>query len=286
MMNAPSSITGTPEDLAPASHAGAALVRALSASLDALEKAAADPDPVEMVHDARKAMKEYRALLRLVPDAVARVARRHSAEAARAMSHARDRATAHEALDLLDAMGLLLPCDLADARAAVGDDATPEEAERHRASLAAFLAEAREQIDGALGAAAGMADVGEELEHSYRRARSADFGTPEAMHEARKRVVAHRYQMSFIATAFAGRGAKRARKAQRLRDFFGAYQDLETLRPMLHGAQPALAEGTLERLDHALKRAQAHLRKKALRRHAALFRRKPEDFRRHYRDIL
>lgn len=265
--------------------AGAALAAALSATLDAVEAAATDPDPVEMVHDARKAMKQYRALLRLIPGDLAKDTRRRTAAVARQMSGSRDRAAAIEALDLLRTDGAILAPDHAEAVAALGTEAADaSEAEQHRGVLTGFLAEARAALAGPLGAAARAADVGKGLARAYRQARRARFDAPQDMHEARKQVVTHRYQMSFLADAFAERGRKRARRAQKLRDLFGAYQDIETLRPMLERA--ALAEGTRERLARDLARAQKRLRKRAIAGHAALFRRSGRAFIARYRDIV
>lgn len=265
---------------------GVRLLEELHRVLDTLRTAAADPDPVEMVHDARKAMKEYRALLRLVPGERARAARRQTAEVARALSGARDRAAAAEALDILEAGGLVIACDAGDARAVIGSDAPqPGETGGHRAALGGFLVAAREALAGELGADAAAADVGAGLRKAYRKARRAAMDTPEHLHETRKGVVTHRYQMSFLEGAF-GRGGKRARKAQRLRDLLGAHQDIEILRPMLHAAAPPLAEGALERLDLAMNRAQKRLRKKARRAHGALFRRRPSRFAARYRKAL
>ncbi|MFG1376961.1 CHAD domain-containing protein [Xanthobacter autotrophicus] len=285
-MDARPDTTGPDGPPAPASAAGQALVFALIDVLDTLKEAIEDPDPVEMVHDARKAMKELRALLRLVPGETAVALRRHTSEVARALSGARDKAAAGEAIDVIEAAGLLIACDAADARAAIGPDAAePEEAERHRATLTAFGAEVRAALAGDFGAKVASADVGAGLVKAYRQARRAHFAGPEAMHDARKRVVAHRYQMSFIASACRGRGAKRARKAQRLRDILGAYQDIEILRPMLLAA-PDLADGTRQRLDFAMGRAQKRLKKKAERRHKVLFRLRPKAFLARYRDRL
>lgn len=256
---------------------GDALADALSLSLDTVAKAAGAGDAVKMVHGARKAMKQYRSLLRLVPGEASAAARRHAAAVARTLSHARDRAAAREALDLLATMGLLLPGDRTDARAAVGYDAV-DATRRHREAIIAFLAQARADLAGDLGVAVRAVDLTAGLARTYRRARDASFDTPEAMHEARKRVVEHRYQMGFFASAF-GHGEKRAQRAQALRDLFGAYQDIETLRPMLHAADPPLEATLRARLDVGMARAQKRLRRKALRRHAALFRSKPRAFR-------
>lgn len=267
-------------------QAGAALALALAEALDAMAEASAATDAVEMVHDARKSMKQYRALLRLVPGEEAAAARRRTAAVARELSGSRDRAAALEALDALDAAGFVLAIDHAEARAALGEAPAETQTQAHRDLLDTYLVEARAALDGPLGAAARAADVGAGLAKGYRQARRARFDTPGAMHEARKRVVAHRYQMSFLADAFRGTGARRARRVQQLRDLFGAYQDIETLRPMLETAGPALAEGTRERLALALARAQKRLRKQAMKAHAKLFRRSPRAFAERYADVL
>lgn len=250
--------------------ARAPLPAALHAALARIEQAAADPDPVEMVHDARKGMKEYRALLRLVGGNAARAARRHTAEVARGFAHARDRATAQEALQLLEESGLVLACDLQAARAAVGADPDADAAGL-RAAVLDFLADARLRLDAGLEAEAAAADLVAGLKRGYGAARRGRLGNAAALHETRKRVVAHRYQMSFLASAWAGRGATRAGRAQRLRDVLGAHQDLETLRPMLHAAAPALGEGALQRLELAMARLQKRLRRHARHQHRALF---------------
>lgn len=250
---------------------------ALAATLETVAAAVADPDPEEMVHDARKAMKQYRALLRLIPGDDAKAERRRTAEVARQLSGARDQVAARDALDVMAKGGFLLACDQSDAEGVLGEDAA-EDGGEHRATLGGFLVSARAALADTLAAQARQADVPKGLVKAYRQARRAPFDTPEDMHEARKRVVTHRYQMSFLADAF-GHGAKRARAAQRLRDLLGAYQDIETLRPMLDAAGDALAEGTRERLGLAMDRAQKRLRKRALRQHAALFRRSAKAFR-------
>ena len=64
------------ERVTPPRSAGDALADALAATLETVAAAVADPDPEEMVHDARKAMKQYRALLRLIPGEDAKAERR------------------------------------------------------------------------------------------------------------------------------------------------------------------------------------------------------------------
>ena len=111
----------TPPPIPPRA-AGDALADALAATIETVAAAVADPDPVEMVHDARKAMKQYRALLRLIPGEDAKAERRRTAEVARQLSGARDQVAARDALDVMAQGGFLLACDQTDAAAVLGDD--------------------------------------------------------------------------------------------------------------------------------------------------------------------
>ncbi|MGQ3676014.1 CHAD domain-containing protein [Xanthobacter sp. TB0139] len=270
------------------------LVCALTAVLDKVRAAQLDPDAVEMVHDARKAMKEYRALLRLIPGQDARQARHEVAAAARGLAHARDRATAQEALQMLQQAGLAREEDIALAQKAIGadhDDA--QEADHLRELLRIFLEDADARLAMGLARQAAEADLVSGLRRAYRAARKADFAedketgraAPHAMHEARKRVVTHRYQMSFVAAWFGGKGSKRAIRAQRLRDALGAYQDIETLRPLLDAVRADVPEGTLARLERAMKRLQKRLEKQARKQHARLFRRSSRGFAQHIQPL-
>lgn len=256
------------------------LGRGLAAALAKVAKATGLADPVEMVHDARKAMKEYRALLKLLKSPEAKSARAAAAGVARTLAGSRDRAAALESLDALASAGVLGEADAAAAAAALGG--APEEgaeAETHRSALRAFLADARLRLDYGLAGQAAAADLAAGIRRTYRRARRAEWVTPEAMHETRKSVVSHRYQMSFLA-AFADTPAagERAGEVQKLRDLFGAYQDIATLRPMLEHAAPALDGGLGVRLDAAMERRQDDLKAAAKILHAGLFERRPRAF--------
>ncbi|MDQ0506393.1 CHAD domain-containing protein [Xanthobacter agilis] len=263
----------------------ATLGAALGAAVGHIARAAAEPDGVEMVHDARKGLKEYRALLRLLESELARAARHAAAEVARGLAQARDAAAAQEALDLLDQSGVILLCDLQAARAVVGTPAALDAAPL-RARLMDFIADARARLDGGLGAEAEGVDPVEGLRRSYRAARRGRFGDPLAMHETRKRVVAHRYQMGFLAGAAAGRGATRARRAQRLRDLLGAHHDMEVLRRMLRDAAPPLEEGVVARLGVAMARLQKRLKRRAQALHRTLFHASSRHFARKWRRRL
>lgn len=268
----------------PAIQGEPTVLEALKATLAKVAKAAGLADPVEMVHDARKAMKEYRGLLRLVPTSAAKLARQETATAARALSAARDRAAALEALEALQKSGLLDEADKNAAATAIGTD--PDEAresESHRTELAAFLAAAQARLAEGLAEEAAAADLVAGLSRAYRKARRGRFDSPPHMHETRKRVIDHRYQMSFFAQHHGGRGTRRATQAQALRDLLGAYQDLETLRPMVAAQSEVLGEEATGRIMKAMARRQKRLKRDALHLHRKLFRRRPKTFARKYR---
>lgn len=265
----------------PATGADAAspLAEALRQALARVDEAVGAPETAEMVHGARKAIKEYRGLLRLIPGRVAATARREAAATARELAHARDRATALEALDMLRQAGLAREDDLEAARSVIGQDQADErEGESLRRVLLQFLKDTHAAMDSRLVAQANATDLVEGLRRGYRAARKADFSSAEAMHEVRKTVVTHRYQMSFLADWFKGKCEKRAARTQRLRDVLGAYQDIETLRPLLHANSAELRDGCLSRLDRAMTRLQKRLSKEARKRHRALFHRSSKDF--------
>lgn len=273
-------MTATPQPAPPAAfaslvaeEAGTALAAALAAALDQVAEALAEADPVEMVHDVRKALKAYRALLRLVPGPEAEAARARASDAARGLSASRDRQAALDALEALADAGLLPPKDAKAAAAVIA--AQPEAAEQatdQRVAIQDFLDHARASLADGLAAAARRADVVAGLSRAYRRARAdPDWSRPEGLHALRKRVVAHRYQMDFFAD-FCGAGAKRARKAQRLRDILGIHQDLEALKPRLAGALGTAHEALMSEVAAAGRALQRRLVRQAKAGHARLFR--------------
>ncbi len=263
------------------SAAGEALAEALAAALDEVAEAAADPDAVEMVHDARKALKAYRALLRLVPGEAAKAARQEAAATARAMSAARDRQAARDALAALVDAKLISAQDADQAAALIEvQPQTLDPAGDHSSQLLAFLARARAAQADHLAAAARAADVVAGLRKAYAKGYAAkDWTRPESLHDLRKRVVTHRYQMTFAAEiSRGGKGEKRARNAQRLRDILGLYQDLEALKQVLATALGTQDEAVMSEIAAASRAFQRRLVKQAQARHARLFRHRPQQF--------
>jgi CHAD domain-containing protein len=209
------------------------------------EARAAIEDPArseaEAVHDFRRAMKRWRALLRLLAPFLGPDARRLRDEArdlARALSGARDAQSALDALDDLTKHGLTLsPRSVAALRARI-------EAIRRSAETTLDV-EMRQRLAGALDQAADAIErwplhaltfdaVADQLSRFYREARrllpahwpSADG---EELHELRKRVVIHRYQIDLIEPLWPRFVKVWSGETQRLRDRLGKHQDMLVL---------------------------------------------------------
>ncbi|OYX87256.1 MAG: hypothetical protein B7Y84_12230 [Azorhizobium sp. 32-67-21] len=249
------------------------LAARFEATLDKLEAALRIAAPVKKIHGARKALKEYRALLRLIETDDARDARRTAAAVARKLSGDRDRQAARDAVAVLRAHKAL---GHEDADALLQFLPTEPPAEAPKADLfspvRAWLRQARAAHADHLDRQASEANLLRGMAKAYGKARTGGFSSPEAMHELRKRVVTHRYQMSFFADIVGGKGARRARRAQDLRDLLGSIQDLETLRVQI-AAVPSVPDEMRARLEAAIKDTQGSLSSSARRLQRGLFRR-------------
>lgn len=259
---------------------GAALAAQFESALDKVEHALALSDTTQMIHDARKAIKEYRALLRLLGSDEAKAARQAAASAARELSSSRDRQACRDALMDMSKAGHLDREDADRAAHSIGEDReSGDEAARHGSTLRDWLIQARACHAATLTAEACEADIMEGVRTGYAKARGADdFSAPERLHDLRKRVVTHRYQMSFLADLPGGAGARRARRVQKLRDVLGIYQDIETLRRHIDSAGERLPEELRARLVEAADDRQQDLIRKARHLHAELFDHKAKAF--------
>jgi CHAD domain-containing protein len=200
------------------------------------------PDAVA-VHDLRKVMKRWRALLRLVEPFLGDDARRLRAEArdqARGLSGARDAQSAIEALnDLAESKGELSARTIASIRGRL-------DAIRLSAEAATINEDVRAQLRMALSSAEQVvstwdlekltfADLARELSRTYERLREdspKDWSKaePDTLHELRTIVVAHRYQMELVEPLWPKFGKLWVAEAQRLRDRLGAFQDISVLK--------------------------------------------------------
>lgn len=209
------------------------------------------PDAVA-VHDFRKAMKRWRALLRLLEPFLGDEARRLRAEArdfARELAGARDAQSAIDALDDLAEKEMPLSArtlrSIRDRLAAIrvsAETAGLTQAVRARLTTALDIAEAA--VNAWPLEKIVFSELARELAEAYKLARDDAPGAdwrkvePEILHDLRRRVVSHRYQMELVEPLWPKFGKLWVAEAQRLRDRLGAFQDLSVLQGFTvpHGA--------------------------------------------------
>jgi len=243
------------------------------------------------VHDFRRAMKQWRALMRLlepfIPDADR--SRREARDHARSLAHARDGAAALNAFDGLGEKGILLLSERSNAtvRGRI-------EALRGNNEQAVLTPALRENILAWLDAASAAIEtwpldpfdfsgIAAQLADSYRSARRripADWAGADAvdLHALRQRVVELRYQMELVEPLWPRFGRMWTEEAERLRERLGRCQDLEVLRGLTAPHQP-LAHWR-SRLTPACAERSAALAQRASRIAHRLFAEKPKAFRR------
>jgi CHAD domain-containing protein len=208
------------------------------------------PDAIA-VHDLRKALKRWRALLRLLEPFLDEGARRLRAEArdlARQLSGARDAQSAVEALDdLAENKGDLSPRTIASIRGRLDAIRLSAEAtsinEDVRARVRAALDAARPVIAAWNLEKLSFTELARELARTYARLRDESpkdwcKAEPDTLHDLRTIAVAHRYQMELVEPLWPKFGKLWVSEAQRLRDRLGAFQDLSVLKGFTapHGA--------------------------------------------------
>jgi CHAD domain-containing protein len=278
--------------LQPKAAIGPAL-RAVAAGILANARAAiSDPERTNeaAVHHFRRAMKEWRALMRLVAPFIADSTRwRHEArDHARSLAQARDGAAALNAFDgLLDKGSLVLSSRTSDTiRARLEALRAGEE----RSSLTPML---RDAIIAWLDVAASgiemwpldaldFAAIAEQLAKSYRNARDqipADWTAAhgEELHMLRQRVVTLRYQMELVEPLWPRFGRMWIGEAERIRARLGQCQDIEVL-TRLTAPHHILAHWR-SRLTPACAERSAELAQRAARVAHRLFAERPRAFR-------
>ncbi len=245
----------------------------------------------EAVHEVRKALKRWRALLRLLAHALGEQADQMRAEARelmRALSGARDAQSA------LDALADLRKGDLPFSSASMETISQRLTASKGAAEQTGFTKDMRERLSRYLDyatlslerwplAAINFDTVADGLISTYRRARQLApdnwaEADPEHLHDLRRRVVEHRHQMDLMEPLWPRLGQVWAEEAQRLRNRLGACQDLAVFTGLTAPHQPlAPWRSRLTPLIEA--RRSAHL-KAAARLAGRLFAEKPKAFRR------
>jgi len=240
----------------PALEPGLAVGEALRAvARDILGEArAAIEDPAHSdavaVHDFRRAMKRWRSFLRMLDPFLedGGQLRDEARDLARSLGGARDGQSALDAFDDLAKHGLALSArSQATIRGRI-------EALRQSAETDVLTGDMRLRLTGTLAQAEAaverwplhtltFADVADRLALGFRDARRAlprswSDTEPEDLHELRKRIVNHRYQMETVAPLWPRFGRMWVGEAQRLRDRLGRHQDLTLLTALMQPHQP------------------------------------------------
>ncbi len=194
------------------------------------------------VHDFRKAMKRWRAMLRLLEPFLGDDGRQLRAQArdfAREVAGARDAQSAIEALeDLVDDKVPLSARTVASIRGRLDEKRLSAEAAQLTQALRARFIIALDAAETAVAAwplEIAFAELARELADAYKLARDDAPGDDwrevdaEVLHDLRRRVVAHRYQMELVEPLWPKFGKLWVAEAQRLRDRLGSFQDLSVL---------------------------------------------------------
>lgn len=272
---------------------GDALAAAARSIIAEARRALADPElsDSEAVHDVRKALKRWRALLRLLARPLGEQADQMRAEARelmRALSSARDAQCSLDALaDLRKSEVPFSPksIETISERLMTAKSSAEETgfSQDMREKLSRYLDYATLSLERWPLMAINFDTVADGLVSTYRRARQllpenwleAD---PEHLHDLRRRVVEHRHQMDLMEPLWPRLGQVWAEEAQRLRNRLGACQDLAVFTALTAPHQPlAPWRSRLAPLIDA--RRAAHL-KSAARLAGRLFAEKPKAFRR------
>jgi CHAD domain-containing protein len=212
-------------------------------------------DDKVVVHDIRRAMKQWRAFLKMLSPFLAdqhQSLRDDARLLARRLTVARDAQSAIDAFHDTIAGTYDLPPTLSPQNLV----AIYRRLEELRADKEAKIwdEETRQQFSDYITAASyyvshwalhplTFSDLAGRLAETYRRARQAlpkdwSAATPDELHELRRRVVEHRYQMELIEPAWPRLGRIWVDEAQRLRNRLGRYQDLVVLTHLTMPHQP------------------------------------------------
>jgi CHAD domain-containing protein len=243
----------------------------------------------EAVHHFRRAMKEWRALMRLMEPFIPDAPRwRHDARAhARSLGHARDGAAALNAFDSLVDKGMVLSeRSAATIRGRI-------EALRDSEEQAVLTPTLRDAIVAWIDTAAAAVElwpldpfdfssIAAQLADAYRSARKRippdwTLASADDLHGLRQRVVDLRYQMELIEPLWPRFGRMWTEEAERLRGRLGQCQDLEVLK-RLTGLHQPLAHWRARLTPSASERS-ADLAQRAARIAMRLFAEKPKAFR-------
>jgi CHAD domain-containing protein len=255
-------------------------------------RALTDPElsAPEAVHEVRKALKRWRALLRLLSRPLGEQAdqmRSEARELMRGIAGARDAQSALDALSDLRKTDLpLSPTSVETIRARLTERRDAAEAKAFtktmRDRLSRYFDYATLSLERWPLKAIDFDTVTDGLTATYRRARqllpdSWSDAEAEHLHDLRRRVVEHRHQMDLVEPLWPRLGKVWAEEAQRLRNRLGSCQDLAVLTELTAPHQ-LLAPWRSRLAPLIAARRGAHL-KTAQRVAGRLFAEKPKAFR-------
>jgi CHAD domain-containing protein len=240
-------------------------------------------DESERVHDARKALKEARALAKLMTGVVgppAYEALRELEAARRRMGRARDLDVMPDALAslggrvesrLIDALGQAIASERDSARAAHREIDAGAQIARLRALARGVEAWDLAEID--------LFDVARSLRVLYRLARrrgkqALASGEPHELHELRAAIVDLGHCFAALEPAWPAHFAAFAQEFRRMRDQLGKHNDL-TILAEFAAAREEVSEAQSHALSRAVERRQKRLAKKAQRLFDRLFAERP-----------
>jgi CHAD domain-containing protein len=267
-------------------------VRAVAANILAgAHMVISDPERTsqDAVHDFRRAMKQWRALMRLlqpfIPDAVR--LRQEARDHARSLSRARDGQSALNAFDDLAKKGIALSERSTETirsriEAIRGSEEQTVLTPELRDAIAAWLDTTAAAIEQWPLDPFDFSSIAEQLAEGYREARRRlpddwSQASAEDLHQLRQRVVDHRYQMELVEPLWPRHGRMWTEEAERLRDRLGRCQDLEILQRLTEPRQPLAPWRS--RLTPACSERSTELALRAARIALRLFAEKPKAFR-------
>jgi CHAD domain-containing protein len=268
-------------------------VRAIAARILAQARAAIsdlEQPPEDAVHEFRRRIKQWRALMRLLEAHLADAQRcRHEArDYARALTTARDGQSALNAFDDLVKHNIALSeRSIATIRGRLEAVRDSEEqavlTPALRDSIIAWLDATAAAVEGWQLAALDFNTLAASLTSGYRAARElvpADWShaTAADRHQLRQRVVEHRYQMDLVEPLWPRFGRMWTEEAERIRDRLGRCQDLEVLERLAGPHQPLAPWRS--RLMPPCDERKAELWQRAARVATRLFAERPKAFRR------
>jgi CHAD domain-containing protein len=254
-------------------------------------------DPVEAVHDARKARKQSRSLLRLARGTLDPAERRREnaalRDAGRMLSTARDAEVMLQALDQLSERfaGQLPHTTFETIRRQLESERDPARQRLLESGLTGAVAHelraVRTRIDDWSMRRGGWSALEPGLDRSYRRGRRAldrarRKQTAESLHEWRKRAKDLWYHLRLLRPVSRGILGGYADEAHALSDLLGDDHDLAILREKLRagtGGLPVDVDAVIELIDHR----RGQLQTEAMQVGERVYAERPKAFRRRLR---